>query len=87
MNRSADEILDESFLQVRAKLLEIAATLDRIDRAGQPHTELSVAQQNQRQKLDDALRICLGDSPDRAAQIQQLFSRRYEDSWRKTMQL
>ena len=28
--RKADQILDSTFLEVRAKLLEVAATLDRI---------------------------------------------------------
>ncbi len=31
--RDANRILDESFLDVRAKLLEVAAVLDRVDRA------------------------------------------------------
>ena len=40
-NRPADQILDETFLGVRAKLLEVAATLDRIDRSADDGSPLS----------------------------------------------
>lgn len=85
--RAADQILDETFLEVRAKLLEIAATLDRIDRAsdeGQPLTDRSVPQ---REQLDEAIRICLSEGPDRAERLQKLFSREYQADWRAQMQI
>lgn len=72
----APELLDREFLEVRAKLLQIAATFDRMDRA-----DGSVADDPRMKKLHEALEILLNDAPDRAEQIQLLFSRAYEDEW------
>jgi hypothetical protein len=72
----APELLDREFLEVRAKLLQIAATFDRMDRA-----EGSVADDPRMKRLHQALEILLNDAPDRAEQIQLLFSRTYEDEW------
>jgi hypothetical protein len=83
--RTATAILDESFLEVRAKLLEVAATLDRIDRSsddGQPLTDHATAR---RAKVDEAIRILLSEGPDRALRLQRLFSREYEAGWRDQM--
>jgi hypothetical protein len=83
--RTATAILDESFLEVRAKLLEVAATLDRIDRSsddGQPLTGNATAR---RAKLDEAIRILLSEGPDRAFRLQRLFSREYDAGWRDQM--
>ena len=83
--RTANAILDESFLEVRAKLLEVAATLDRIDRSadqGQPLDDQSVPR---RAKVDEAIRILLSEGPDRAERLQKLFSRDYEPQWRQKM--
>jgi hypothetical protein len=33
-SRTARDVFDQEFLTIRAKLLEVAAALDRIDRAG-----------------------------------------------------
>ena len=85
--RAADQILDESFLEVRAKLLEIAATLDRIDRSADQMASLSERAQPRRTKLDDAIRILLSEGPDRAPRLQRLFSRDYEPDWRQSMQV
>ncbi|MGB7328031.1 MAG: hypothetical protein WBD31_24360 [Rubripirellula sp.] len=87
MPRTADQILEESFLDVRAKLLEVAATLDRIDRAAEQTSELTSAQSDRRAQVGAAIEICASDSPRRAEQLQQLFSRPYHADWRKTMQL
>jgi hypothetical protein len=37
--RDATEVVDRDFLEARGKILEIAATLDRIDRAPARHGE------------------------------------------------
>ncbi len=87
MHRTADKILEESFLEVRAKLLEVAATLDRIDRAANQHGDLSPNQHDRRAQVDDAIQICLGDNAERAEQLQQLFSRPYQADWRSTMKV
>jgi hypothetical protein len=85
--RAADQILDETYLEVRAKLLEVAATLDRIDRAADDGQPLSVRTRPQRDQIDEGLRICLSEGPDRAERLQKLFSREYKSDWRSQMQL
>lgn len=82
-DRSAPEILQESFLEVRAKLLEIAATLDRIDRADESVNETSVAAK--RAQIDEAIQILLQDEFTRASDLQLLFSRQYDSTWRTQM--
>lgn len=84
---TADRILDDNFLALRAKLLEIAASLDRIDRAADDGAPLSDERQSRRDQIDHAVRICLSEGPDRAERLQQLFSRPYEAAWREQMQL
>jgi len=68
---SAKEVMDAYFLETRAKLLEIAATLDRIDRSpgllelrGDPRW-LFIA---------DALAILQSVEPNRAELIQRRYS-------------
>lgn len=86
-SRSADEIVDEVFLDVRAKLLEIAATLDRIDRAVKDDGELDDESEARRQKLLQATEILLSDEADRAERLQHLFSRPYQSDWREAMKI
>lgn len=85
--QSATQILEDKFLEVRAKLLEVAATLDRIDRTADDDAPLDSSVQPMRQRVDDAIRILLSEGPDRAERLQRLFSREYEDNWRNEMQL
>ncbi|MGI9470185.1 MAG: hypothetical protein ACR2NZ_01545 [Rubripirellula sp.] len=85
--RAANQILEESFLEVRAKLLEVAATLDRIDRSADEDGPLTDAATSQRVRVDDAVRILLSEGPDRAERLQRLFSRAYEPAWRRDMEL
>jgi len=85
--RAANQILDETFLEVRAKLLEVAATLDRIDRSADEDAPLTDQARTRRGRLDDAIRILLSEGPDRAERLQRLFSREYESDWRTQMRL
>ena len=73
----AAEILDREFLEVRAKLLQVGATLDRLSRAANP-----VADDPRLGKIHQALDVLLADSDNRAEQIQLIFSRAYEPDWR-----
>ena len=71
--RTKKDVLEADFLVLRAKILELAAGLDRFDRAagdwpGDPR----------RTRLDEAIRILLTDEPERAEQVQLLFSREYD---------
>jgi hypothetical protein len=83
--RPADHILNDSFLEVRAKLLEVAATLDRIDRADASESPLSSEAKVRRSRIDEAIRICLSQEGNRAERLQKLFSRPYEADWRSKM--
>ncbi len=85
--RSADAVLNESFLEIRAKLLEVAATLDRVDRAVASGTPLSDAMQSRRSQVDEAIETLREDSVGRAEKLQKLFSRDYQPDWRKTFQV
>ena len=84
MSRSSDEILQESFLDVRAKLLEVAATLDRVERVGD---ELLGESLSMRKKIDQAIAICASVGTDRAERLQHLFSREFDPQWRTEMKL
>lgn len=93
----ADRIFDENFLSIRAKLIEVAAILDRIDRAAAasgetagepPRASTSSASQDdpRRARVEEAIgKLLSGASApgQRAAMLQQLFSRPYEADWRE----
>jgi hypothetical protein len=79
---SASEILDREFLELRAKILELAASFDRLDRAEgflQDDPRLKLLHQGL-----DSLQEAGGD---RAEQVQLLFSRPYDDDWQEKFQL
>ncbi len=72
-------VLEEEFLPVRAKILEIAASLDRIQRAeGEGSRDPNWLQ------IQSALETLLEDQAGRAERVQMLFSRPYNDQWRET---
>ena len=73
----AVDVLDQEFLVVRARLLEIAAALDRMGRAAG-----SVADDPRALAIRQALDILANMQSDRAEQIQLIFSREYDDAWR-----
>jgi hypothetical protein len=82
MSRTKDDVLDQDFLPLRAKILEIAAGLDRLDRAaGTPGTDERIA------KLQRAIAILLDASADRAERVQLLFSREYNADWQRSYEL
>jgi hypothetical protein len=69
--RSAKEVLDVYFLETRAKLLEIAANMDRMERA----EGLEKLQGDARLKfVADALEILRGPPGNRAERVQVLYS-------------
>jgi hypothetical protein len=76
--RNANEVFDQEFLQLRAKLLEVGAALDRIDRAAG-----AVDSDSRRMQLQAAIHVLLRPEDDRAEQIQLVFSRAFEDNWRE----
>jgi hypothetical protein len=80
--RDSNRVFEEDFLPLRAKLIEIAASLDRIDRAGG-----SFALEGKRAQVYEAIRALLTPDDDRAEQIQRIFSRPYEDNWQKKLRV
>lgn len=74
----APAVLNKEFLEIRAKLLDVAASLDRLDRAaGDVKTDPRWL------KLQQAIEILSGGQNNRAEQLQQLFSLPYEADWRQ----
>lgn len=75
---TAPQILDREFLEIRAKILEIAAAFDRLDRADD-----AVADDRRMRLVQQALEILASDRDTRAEEVQLLFSREYDEAWRK----
>lgn len=73
---NSNQIFSREFLEIRAKILEIAASLDRIERAE------GECDDPRMKKIQEGLEILTGPDPDRAVAVQLLFSREYEESWR-----
>jgi hypothetical protein len=72
----APEVLNREFLEVRARLLQVAASLDRLDRAsGSVKTDPRLA------KIGQALAVLSGSQGDRAEKIQLIFSRPFDAKW------
>lgn len=74
--RLAPDVFEQELLPMRAKLLEVAAALDRIDRAAG-----SAAADPRHRKIQDAIQVLLGTDADRAERVQMIFSRPYEKDW------
>ena len=76
---SAPEMLEREFLQIRCRLIEIAAAMDRIDRS----ESADAAQSDPRTtKLLEGAAILNDDQPNRAERMQLVFSDAYDESWR-----
>lgn len=76
----ADRALDQFFHDARSRLLDVAATFDRIGRG----TGSDAATTDPRAaKLHQAVEILLGDAPNKAELIQQLFSLAYDPDWKR----
>jgi len=78
----APTVLDREFLEIRAKLLEVAAALDRMSRA-----DGRVDDDRRMKAIREALDVLRGETTDRAEQIQLLFSREYDDQWQDKFDL
>lgn len=78
---TAPQTLNREFLEIRAKILELAASLDRLDRGD------GEVDSDPRMKLVRGGLKILNDPADgdRAERLQLLFSQPYEDGWRKKL--
>jgi hypothetical protein len=77
---TAPDILNREFLELRAKILELAASLDRLDRA-----QGEVADDPRLAKLHRGLELLLGETGGRAERVQLLFSRPYNEDWQSAL--
>ena len=79
---TAPEILNREFLEIRCKILELAAAFDRLHRA-----DGTVADDPRIERLREAL-TAVQDEPDaRAEQVQMIFSRPYDENWQSTLKV
>ena len=72
----AGRVLDMFFLEARSKLLDLAATLDRLDRG-----DGSAAADSRLEKVRQALLTLLENGPGRAERVQRIFSLDYDPDW------
>lgn len=76
----AARALDNYFLEARSKLLDLAAILDRIDRGD----EADAANADGRAaRINRALEVLRSQAPNKAEQIQQIFSLEYDPNWKR----
>jgi hypothetical protein len=73
---TAAEVLDREFLLIRAKILEIGAALDRLERAAG-----DVADDRRLQQIRSALELLPSSAENRAEQIQMIFSLPFDEDW------
>ncbi|MGE0761219.1 MAG: hypothetical protein AB7O38_29675 [Pirellulaceae bacterium] len=75
---TAKQALDREFLEMRSKVLELAASFDRLEQR-----EGDVASDPRLLRLKEALGVLLAPEEDRAEQVQLIFSRSYDPTWRE----
>jgi len=77
MTSDAKQVFDRDFLASRARLIDLAAALDRVDRAG------GLADDPRMKQILAALAVLADGKPGRAERIQTLFSLPYRPQWRQ----
>lgn len=77
---AATAVLDRVYLEVRCRLLDVAAALDRIERAEGSDDALDDARWKQ---LREGIAILGSTGADRAERIQMLFSDSYVPNWNR----
>jgi hypothetical protein len=82
--RDAHEVLDHDFLETRGKILELAAALDRIDRAPERH---GIHPDLRMEQIRRALESLLVPDAGRAETVQRVFSLEYDPHWRDAFRL
>lgn len=75
----APSVLDREFLELRARILELAAALDRLDREGRPANDPRLA------AIARGIEVLRCADHHRAEQVQLVFSLPYVEEWRSTM--
>ena len=78
---TATVVLEREFLELRARLLQVAAQLDRFDRA-----EGALTNDPRMKSIEQAIAVLAGQGPNRAEAIQLIFSRPYDSNWKQQFQ-
>jgi hypothetical protein len=78
----APEVLNREFLEIRARLVQVAALLDRLDRAAG-----NVANDPRINGIRQSLEVLATAGPGRAEKLQMIFSRKYEADWKNKLEL
>ncbi|MBW3570688.1 MAG: hypothetical protein KY467_06250 [Gemmatimonadetes bacterium] len=68
--RTGVELVDEYFIENRTRLLEVAAYLDRVDRAG----DAGAGRDFRMRAFREALAVLAQDAPGRTERVQMVFS-------------
>ena len=74
----AARALDQFFLDARSRVLDLAATLDRVGRGADP---AAAAADPRMARLRQALEVLLSADGGRAERVQQVFSLAYDPDW------
>ena len=77
---NAAEMLDREYLELRCRLIDIAASLDRIARATGSKT---IANDPRWKRVSESLRLLGQGGHDLAPRIQMIFSDEYVADWRE----
>lgn len=78
MPLTAAATLEREFLTIRAKILEIAASLDRLDRA-----DGELVNDPRLEQIRSGVQQLLSEDDGRAEAVQQVFSLPYDAEWRE----
>lgn len=76
----APQALDQYFLDARARLLDLAAILDRVGRGANADT---AAADPRLSRIRQALEALLAAADGRAERVQQIFSLEYDPTWKR----
>ena len=79
---TAKDTLDREFLNARAMILSLGASLDRIGRSNG-----TVKEDAQLHQLYKGIQVLKMDTDNRAEQVQLLFSRLYDETWKEKFEL
>ena len=82
-SRKVVDVLDRDFLETRSRILDVAAALDRLDRASLGSGE-AIPPDRRLDQIRRAIEALLESGPGRSETVQRLFSLDYDPEWRMT---
>ena len=82
--RDVTDVLDRDFLETRSRILDVAAALDRLDRASVRSAE-GTHPDRRLMQIRQAIEALLIPGPGRSETVQRLFSLDYDPQWPRTL--